>query len=98
LALCADRLDPALSERTCSDRDYIGERNPAAATRVVNEIHSKTARLLCANPFIGRIGEIKGTRELVIPGTPYIVAYRVRESNVEILFVQHGAGQWSDET
>ncbi|TIQ75946.1 MAG: type II toxin-antitoxin system RelE/ParE family toxin, partial [Mesorhizobium sp.] len=56
--------------------DYIGERDPRAAARVVNDIHSKTARLLSANPFIGRIGEIKGTRELVISGTPYIVAYR----------------------
>ncbi|WP_263497951.1 type II toxin-antitoxin system RelE/ParE family toxin [Mesorhizobium sp. BH1-1-5] len=54
--------------------DYIGQHNPRAAARVVNEIHSKTARLLSANPFIGRVGEIKGTRELVISGTPYIVA------------------------
>jgi addiction module RelE/StbE family toxin len=56
--------------------DYIGQHNPRAAARVVNEIHSKTARLLSANPFIGRVGEIKGTRELVIPGTPHIVAYQ----------------------
>lgn len=77
--------------------DYIGERNPQAAARIVNEIHTKTNKLLSANPFIGRVGEIKGTRELVIPGTPYIVAYRVRDSEVDILFVQHGARQWPDE-
>ncbi|MGX5804732.1 type II toxin-antitoxin system RelE/ParE family toxin [Bradyrhizobium sp. Arg314] len=57
--------------------DYIAQYNPRAAARIVNEIHSKTARLLSANPFIGRVGEIKGTRELVIPDTPYLVAYRV---------------------
>lgn len=50
--------------------DYIGKRNPRAATRVVNDIHAKTEKLLSANPFIGRQGEIKGTRELVIPQTP----------------------------
>ncbi|OWV87039.1 plasmid stabilization protein [Rhizobium sp. R635] len=77
--------------------DYIGERNPRAATRVMNDIHTKTGKLLSANPFIGRHGEIKGTRELVIPQTPYIVAYRVREEHVEILFVQHGAREWPDE-
>jgi toxin ParE1/3/4 len=77
--------------------DYIGERNPRAAERVVNDIHSKTARLLSANPFIGRIGEIKGTRELVISGTPYIVAYRVKDTQIEVLFVQHGAREWPDE-
>lgn len=58
--------------------DYIGQHNQRAANGIVNEIHSKTTRLLSANPFIGRVGEIKGTRELVITGTPYIVAYRVK--------------------
>lgn len=77
--------------------DYIGERNPRAAARVVNDIHSKTSRLLSSNPFIGRLGEIRGTRELVIPSTPYIVAYRVRDDYIEILFVQHGAREWPDD-
>lgn len=77
--------------------DYIFERNPRAAGRIVNEIHSKTATLLRENPFIGRPGEIKGTRELILPGTPYIVAYRVEEDCVEVLFIQHGARLWPDE-
>lgn len=77
--------------------DYIAERNPRAATRLVNEIHSKTGRLLSANPFIGRAGDIRGTRDLVIPGTPYIVAYRVKDAEIEILFVQHGAREWPDD-
>lgn len=77
--------------------DYIGQHNPSAAARVVSDIHTKTKKLLSANPFIGRSGEIGGTRELVIPGTPYIVAYRVKDAEVEILFVQHGAREWPDE-
>ena len=77
--------------------DYIGQHNPRAAARVVNDIHSTTKKLLSANPFIGRKGEIKGTRELVIPRLPYIVAYRVRDNAVEVLFVQHGAREWPDE-
>ena len=33
-----------------------------------------------------------GTRELVIPKSPYIIAYRVLESNaVQILRIWHGA-------
>jgi plasmid stabilization system protein ParE len=67
------------------------------AAPLASNIHSKTARLLSANPFIGRIGEIKGTRELVISGTPYIVAYRVRDTQIEVLFVQHGARDWPDD-
>ena len=76
---------------------YIAERSPRSAERIVNEIHSRTERLLSANPFIGRPGELEGTRELVIGGTPYIVAYRVKDIEIEILFVQHGARQWPDE-
>jgi len=77
--------------------DYINQHNPRAGARIVNDIHPKTARLLSANPFIGRVGEIKGARELVIPGTPYMVAYRVADTQIEILFVQHGARKWPDE-
>jgi len=47
--------------------------------------------------LIGRNGEIKGTRELVIPRIPYIVAYRVGDDRIEILFVQHGAREWPEE-
>lgn len=77
--------------------DYIAEHNPRAAHMVVTEIHARTQRLLSANPFIGRRGDIPGTRELVLPGTPYIVAYRVLETRVEVLFIQHGAREWPDE-
>lgn len=47
--------------------------------------------------MIGRKGQIAGTRELVIAGTAYIAAYRIRAGHVEIIFVMHGARQWPDE-
>lgn len=53
--------------------------------------------LLSENPFIGRPGDIAGIRELVVSGTPYIVAYRVHDDHVDVLFVQHAARQWPDE-
>jgi toxin ParE1/3/4 len=77
--------------------DYIAQHNPLAAARVVKEIHRRTVQLLSANPFIGRSGEIEGTRELVLPNLTYIVAYRVRDDQVEVLFVQHAAREWPDE-
>jgi toxin ParE1/3/4 len=45
----------------------------------------------------GRPGRWPGTRELIIPGTPYIVPYRVKGPVVEILRVFHGARRWPDE-
>jgi toxin ParE1/3/4 len=35
-----------------------------------------------------------GTRELVVPGTPYIVPYRGRSNSVEILRVFLAARRW----
>ncbi len=35
-----------------------------------------------------------GTRELVVTGTPYIVPYRVKGQEVEVLRVYHGARHW----
>jgi toxin ParE1/3/4 len=43
---------------------------------------------------MGRPGRVIGTRELIVPGTPYVVAYRVRESTMEVLAVMHSAQQW----
>nr|WP_245903646.1 type II toxin-antitoxin system RelE/ParE family toxin [Humitalea rosea] len=41
-------------------------------------------------PGTGRPGRRSGTRELVVPRTPYIVPYRVRGDAVELLRVLHG--------
>jgi toxin ParE1/3/4 len=77
--------------------DYLFERNPTAAARIVRSIHGRTLRLLTHNAFMGRRGEIEGTRELVLADLGYIVAYRVRDDHVEVLFVQHGARAWPEQ-
>lgn len=74
---------------------YIAQRNPAAATRIVERIVTAVARL-ATGPNLGRPGRVSGTRELVIRGTPYIVPYRITGQNIEILRVYHGARQWPD--
>lgn len=76
-------------------RRYIARHNPTAATRVFTAIRSAVGRLATA-PHVGRPGRVAGTRELVVPGTPYLVAYAVIEGEVVILAVLHGAQQWPD--
>jgi len=68
---------------------YIGQDSPAAAARVVLELIDEIEANLPAHPAIGRPGRVLGTRELVIGGLPYIVPYRVRERDIEILRVLH---------
>lgn len=80
---------PALADLDAI-QDYLAERNPAAASRLVNDILDRTDALLAANPELGRRGRVAGTRELVLPGTSYVVAYRLTEA-IEILAVMHGA-------
>ena len=74
---------------------YISDHNPAAADRMVAAIATGVQQLGHA-PERGRPGRISGTRELVVVGTPYIVAYRVHDSDIEILTILHGAQHWPD--
>jgi toxin ParE1/3/4 len=75
-------------------RAYISKDSPLSARRVASMIVDSVEALLPANPKIGRPGRISGTRELVIPHTPYIVPYRLRDVAVNILRVYHGARRW----
>ena len=45
-------------------------------------------------PRMGRPGRVAGTRERIVGGTAYVVAYRIRDDRVEVLRVLHGARKW----
>jgi toxin ParE1/3/4 len=74
---------------------YIAEDNPAAAHRMVAQIVSSSEQLL-SHAAMGRSGRVPGTRELVVSRTPYIVPYRVRGQEIEILRVYHAARRWPE--
>ncbi len=73
--------------------ESIAQANPLAAVHVGDEIERQVETLL-QHPKIGRAGRVKGTRELVIVGTPYIVAYSIKGEAIHILRVLHGAMDW----
>ena len=56
-------------------REHIRQFNPLAAQKTVGRIE-KAAEQLSRFPAVGRVGEVPGTRELVITGTPYFLVYR----------------------
>ncbi|HYM78957.1 MAG TPA: type II toxin-antitoxin system RelE/ParE family toxin [Candidatus Dormibacteraeota bacterium] len=76
-----------------AEAEYIARDDPAAAARMVTTI-SRAIESLRRFPSMGRPGRVMGTRELVVPRTPYIVPYRVRHDTVEILRVFHAARRW----
>jgi toxin ParE1/3/4 len=77
-------------------RAYIAQHNPGAALRLGLHIMSNIESLLADNPQMGRPGRVPGTRELVIPNTPYIVPYRLDGKTIQILRVYHATRRWPD--
>jgi toxin ParE1/3/4 len=72
--------------------DYLAKENPTAALAIWDEIESQVERLR-EYPKFGRPGRMKGTRELVVTRTPYVVVYTVQDT-VELARVLHGAREW----
>jgi toxin ParE1/3/4 len=83
-------------EQFVSAFEYIAEENRRAAARTADQIWDST-QLLGRHPMAGREGRVAGTRELVIAGTPFLVAYRIEKNEVRILAVLHAAREWPDE-
>ena len=77
-------------------RAFIEQDAPGAAKRITERIVELIETMIPANPKIGRPGRVSGTRELVLGGTPYVVPYRIRDGNIVILRVLHGARRWPD--
>ena len=75
---------------------FIAKDNPPAARKMALAIVDAVETQLPNNPQIGRPGRVNGTRELVIPGTPYIVPYRLKAGTIQVLRVYHGARRWPD--
>jgi len=85
------------SERSLEQAaDHIAESDPQAAHRLISRIR-KAAEYLAAHPHLGRAGRVAGTREFIVPGTSYILPYRVRTDHIEILHVLHGKRRWPAE-
>jgi toxin ParE1/3/4 len=76
-----------------SIEDYIGRDNAESAFRILAEIVRQVA-MLEEHPGMGRPGRVEGTRELVIAGLPYVIAYLHRGDTVTVLRVLHGAMKW----
>ena len=85
---------PEAIEDLASLRAYIEQDDPAAAQRVVLRIIHSVEDLLSENPEMGRPGRVPGTRELVVPRTPFVVPYRLQRKTMQILRVYHGARRW----
>ena len=75
---------------------YIQKDSDSAARAVAKALFD-AANSLNLLPSRGRVGRVPGTRELVVPGLPYIVLYEVADTAVQILHIYHGARNWPED-
>jgi len=82
----------AIRHLVCS-RKYIEKNSEQTAALVAKRI-VKAVDLLQAHPEIGCPGRVVGTRELVVPETPFIIPYRVRGERLELIAIFRGRQKW----
>lgn len=87
-------LPKAIAERN-AQLEYTAKENIRAALDQGDRIQSAADRL-ADFPEAGRAGRRRGTRELVIIGTPFVLIYsiRVKPGEVQILRLLHGTQRW----
>jgi addiction module RelE/StbE family toxin len=72
---------------------YLRQDDPATAQTISDRIFQASERLLNF-PGSGRPGKHEGTRELLVPGLPYILVYVMRGSGVRIARIMHTSREW----
>jgi plasmid stabilization system protein ParE len=76
-------------------RAYIARESPGAAQQIASLLLA-AAEHLAEFPETGRHGRLPGTREWVVPRTPYVIPYRLQGGRLEILGVFHGRQRWPE--
>lgn len=69
---------------------YIALDNPDAAEKTFRAI-AAAAEHLAEFPEMGRAGRLPETREIAVPGLPYLIVYLAAADTVTVVAVFHGA-------
>ena len=84
---------PLASTNRFEQLDYIAQDNPLAAISQDEQIEHQVDMLM-QHSLMGRPGRKKGTRELVISSTPFVVVYRVKGTRIEVIRLLHSSQQY----
>ena len=71
---------------------WIAKDRPRSADSVIDRI-LESAERLGHFPYMGHVGRVSGTYELVVPALPYIIVYTINtnDDEVTVVAVFHGA-------
>jgi toxin ParE1/3/4 len=87
--------EPALSDLEAIG-DFISSENSVETAMRVLTVITNSVGSLADFPHLGRAGRAPNTRELIVPNTSYIVPYRVRDSQLQVLAVFHVSRRWPE--
>lgn len=68
--------------------EFLYRENPQVAREFILEVIRLTS-LLSGQPAMGRPGRVQGTRELIVLPYPFIIPYRVKNQQIQVLRVFH---------
>ena len=71
--------------------EWLSDRNTAAADHIADAIEGSIV-LLRQMPRMGRVGRVAGTRELVVPTTPYRL--EGEQDQVVVVRILHTSRKW----
>ena len=89
------RWSPAAASDLEQISNYLKEHHPSLAHATALKLYNG-AQSLRKFPRRGRIGQLAGTRELVMTPLPYIIVYQVEEQTVRIARVVHTSENWQE--
>ncbi len=69
---------------------YIAQDRPEAAERIARKIFQITLRIE-QFPHSGRVNRPTGSREMTVPGLPYLIDYDIEGDGIIVLRVRHEA-------
>ena len=72
---------------------FLCERNGEAAVRV-RDLILQTIERIERFPQLGRSWRLPGTREIVVPGLPYLVIYELHTDRIVILTLFHTSREY----
>jgi len=86
-------LGPAAADDLEDILNYLRRHHPSLAQSTIRKLYD-TARSLKQFSNRGRMGQLEGTRELVMTPLPYIIVYGVEPQIVHIFRVIHTSKDW----
>jgi len=79
---------PKARDQHSRQLEFLLRHNPSLGIETGDAIAATVARL-AADPDLSRIGRVARTREYLVPGTPFLLVYRIEDDAIVILRLLH---------